>query len=84
MYEIRCTLTGDTAEAEDLEGALTAAAAIVRDAVDARPFQGRAAKARGSLLVTRLADGGRYVYDGPATLLARSGQRKPLSEAWSQ
>lgn len=79
MYDVRCSLTGDSAEADDLEAALTAAATIVRDAFDARPVQGRAAKARGSLLVTR---DGRY--DPQATMLARAGRRRPLSDEWTE
>lgn len=70
MYEIRCTLTGDNAEAESLDGALVAAATIVDDAFAARPVQGLVVRARGALLITQ---DGRY--DAHATALARRGCR---------
>lgn len=74
MYDVRCSLTGDSAEADDLGAALVAAATIVDDAFEARPFQGRILKARQSLLVTR---DGRY--DPHATMLARAGRRTVTS-----
>lgn len=70
MYEIKCQLTGDVAEAETWEAALVAADTLVRDDADANPYQGRTRAARASLLLSE--DGS---YRGILTELARSGVR---------
>lgn len=78
-FAIKCGLTGDAAEAETFEAALVAAAALVDDAFDAVPVQGRTKAARRSLLIIR--DG---MYDGAATSLARAGLRRRLSDEWGR
>lgn len=75
-YEIRCTLTGDVAEAEGQAAALLAADTLVRDHAGSTPAAGAMKAARRSLYICRLDDNDRRTYDMGLTEMARAGRTR--------
>lgn len=71
MFEIRCGLTGDIAEAETWEAALVAADTLAHDAFNALPIEGRLRAARESMFLSEEKN-----YCGDLTRYAREGKRQ--------